>query len=104
MEDDYEHKDFNICYVSTNVPGKGVDRQLFETEPCQGCRCSNDGKNCSDLSSNCFCLVASGRRSNYDISARLGLIVKNLFCCKLTIFDAEFEELRDLRNKVDWLL
>jgi hypothetical protein len=36
MEDDYHHPDGRVAYVPTNIPGKGCQLDLFDTEPCPG--------------------------------------------------------------------
>ena len=71
MEDCYDHNDPNIAYVPTNIPGKDCNEDLFDSEPCPGCQCSSDGKQCSDQTSGCQCIVASGRASNYGPSGLL---------------------------------
>ena len=71
MEDCYDHNDPNIAYVPTNIPGKDCNEDLFDSEPCPGCQCSSDGKQCSDQTSGCQCIVASGRGSNYGPSGLL---------------------------------
>ena len=69
MEDNYEHVDPQVIYVPTNIPGKGCNADLFDTEPCEGCKCSTGTASCSD--SNCSCLISSGGTPNYDSSGRL---------------------------------
>jgi histone-lysine N-methyltransferase SETMAR len=71
MEDNYEHVDNRVVYVPTNIPGKGCQNDLFEIEPCDPCQCSDEGKSCRDITSNCACILASGKSPSYDDSGRL---------------------------------
>lgn len=65
MEDNYEHVDPSVCYIPTNIPGKGCDQDLFESEPSEGCKCKNsdEKRSCSITNVGCCCLKSS---ANYD--------------------------------------
>ena len=82
MEDSYDHLDPHLIYIPTNIPGKGCNLALFDTEPCEGCICIDEQISCCDPASNCSCLKASGRTPNYDLSGRLVIKSGSMIECR----------------------
>ncbi|XP_066581068.1 histone-lysine N-methyltransferase SETMAR [Prorops nasuta] len=46
FRDNYEHIDFNVMYVTKNIPGPGAEIENFESEYCSGCSCKLICKDC----------------------------------------------------------